>query len=288
MSDKKLHAKHLYFQTELNKTQIADVLNISRRTLHYWIREGNWERLKRSSEHMPSLIAENCYHIMAHLTNSYLSERRLTNPVTPKEIDALHKLILTINKLKSRAALNEHVETFGLFIDKIRQKAPDVAEKVAPFVEEYLEERAAITAGSCTPPHFNDMGYIPMNDTTDYEEQQLDNHDSMAWDTDGLIAELQDVGALVPRPVIIPDEDRDDAPNKTVQPVCRICATDQRHQRHNQLKLSSIGKQRSLQKISLRTSHPAHYLPMLPSTLPLRAKPFNQRIVVKTGRQVHA
>jgi hypothetical protein len=182
MSDKKLHAKHLFFQTELNKTQIAEVLNISRRTLHYWIREGNWQRLKNASEHMPAIIAENCYHIMAHLTNSYLSERRLTNPVTPKEIDALHKLTLTINKLKNRSALNESVEMFAYFIDKLKAKAPEVADQITPFVEEYLEERASVFAGDIMPPHFNDMGYIPMTTPGDTTEQKLDAQDYFDWD----------------------------------------------------------------------------------------------------------
>jgi hypothetical protein len=131
---------------------------------------------------MPAIIAENCYHIMAHLTNSYLSERRLTNPVTPKEIDALHKLTLTINKLKNRSALNESVEMFAYFIDKLKAKAPEVADQITPFVEEYLEERASVFAGDIMPPHFNDMGYIPMTTPGDTTEQKLDAQDYFDWD----------------------------------------------------------------------------------------------------------
>jgi transposase-like protein len=204
-SEKKLQAKNLYFQTELSKTQIATLLDISRRTLHYWIREGSWDRLKKSTEHMPSIIAENCYHIMAHLTESYLSERRLTSPVTHKEIDALHKLTLTINKLKNRSTLNESIEMFSYFVEKLKARAPKIAEEIAPIIDEYLSERASYSAQHFIPPHFNELGYIPATDNTDHKEQQLDTHDHFAWDTEQYNQSLTDQNSDLP-PIPIPTE----------------------------------------------------------------------------------
>jgi hypothetical protein len=97
-NEQQQQARNLYFHTELSKTQIAGLLNIGRTTIHYWAKEGDWERLKMCSVHMPSLLAENCYHIIGHLTKHMLSELRITSPCTRQEADTLHKLVLTVNK----------------------------------------------------------------------------------------------------------------------------------------------------------------------------------------------
>ncbi|MES2702660.1 MAG: hypothetical protein V4649_08480 [Bacteroidota bacterium] len=206
MSDKKLQAKNLYLQTDLNKTQIANLLKISRRSLHYWIREGSWERLKIASETMPSIIAENCYHILRHMSELHLSERRLSKPITPKEVDAMHKMVLTINKLKGRAVLNESMEMFGYFFDKLKAVAPELAEALTPHVDEYLSERAQVHPIHVQPPHLTNIGYIPFDhNQTDPDERQLDNHDHVAWDAERYNLELDERNIPWPK-VDIPEE----------------------------------------------------------------------------------
>ena len=106
-------AQYLYFQTDLSKTEIAQSLHISRSSLHHWIRLNNWERLKKNADHMPSSLAENCYHVFGDLTDSLLSHERIGYPVTAQEANTMYKLVLTINKLKTRNTLNESMEMFG-------------------------------------------------------------------------------------------------------------------------------------------------------------------------------
>ncbi|HWY13028.1 MAG TPA: hypothetical protein VN026_16955, partial [Bacteroidia bacterium] len=156
-NDKKQQAKNLFFQTELTKTQIATLLNISRRSLHYWIKDGNWDRLKTAANHLPSLLAENCYHIIGHLTEYYLSERRLTNPVSHKEADTLHKLAITIGKLKNRTTLNENMEMFAFFLDELKKKNPKMAEDIAPYVDEYITSRGSVYMTTIMPENFTSM-----------------------------------------------------------------------------------------------------------------------------------
>jgi len=156
--EKKQQARDLFFQTELTKTQIAALLGISRRSLTYWIKDGDWTRLKQSATHLPSMLAENCYHIFGHLTESYLSERRLTNPVSNREIDALHKLAMTANKLKNRSTLNESMEMFGFFMDGLKRRNARLAEEIAPYIDQYLSSRAAVYTANLLPDHFTGIG----------------------------------------------------------------------------------------------------------------------------------
>ncbi len=193
-TEQQQQAKHLYLQTNLSKTEIANLLNVSRVSLNFWIREGNWDRLKKSAIHLPSLLAENCYHIVARLTEHLLSERRILTPVNSKEADTLHKLTMTISKLKNRSTLNESMEMFAFFLEGLRKKAPDLANQVMPFVDDYLSSRADIYATSLQPASFNEQGLIPTQ-TPDLKEIQLDMKDIFDWETENLksidVEELQ-------------------------------------------------------------------------------------------------
>ena len=179
-------AQKLYFQSDLSKTEISEMLGIPRRTLHYWIREKNWDRIKRSAAQMPSLLAENIYHIIARFTQQLLGEDRINRPITRHEADTLHKLVLTISKLKARTTLNESMEMFGTFMENVNQKAPEMAQQINPFVDDYIAGRAATNIQQFRPDNMNDFGLIPKQEAN-LTEEQLDLQDIMAWTEEGNI-----------------------------------------------------------------------------------------------------
>jgi hypothetical protein len=173
-------AQRLYFQTDLSKTQIADALGISRRSLHYWIRDNNWERLKKNVQHIPVTLAENCYYIMGHLTNSILSEGRADNPVTPQEVNMLYKLTLTINRLKARSTTNESMETLARLTDNINKSDPKLAADLQPHINDYIAVCAGTDANTFIPDRFNSSAHIP-EARQNSEEENLDREDLAAW-----------------------------------------------------------------------------------------------------------
>ena len=136
--DQMQQAQCLYSQTDLSNAEIADILNISRRTLYYWIEENGWAHLKKSAQHMPIMLAENCYFIMAKLQESILSEARADKPVTPQEINAMYKLSVTIGKLRNRNTLNENIEMNTHFMEYVNQSNPMLVDIIKPVVDGYL------------------------------------------------------------------------------------------------------------------------------------------------------
>ena len=182
-NEKQQQAKNLYFQSDLNKTQIADLLDVSRHSIHYWVKENNWQRLKKSAAMMPSIIAENCYMIMDNFTQSLLSEFRIKRPITRQEADTLHKLTLTIGKLKKRSTINESMEMFAYFMENINKKAPELAEQVQPFVDDYIASQASVYTDALKPEYFNQFGLIPQQEP-DYEENKADAQDIWHWNED--------------------------------------------------------------------------------------------------------
>jgi len=157
-NEEKLMAEQLFYQSDLTKTQIADCIGINRRTLTTWINDNQWDRTRTSARHMPCLLAENVYIVIAHLTNNILSEDRINRPITDTESKILHRLILDVNKLKNRATLNENLEMMRYFMEFVQFKDPDAVGNIQPFVSEYIKSRAKVQAGQFMSADFNDYG----------------------------------------------------------------------------------------------------------------------------------
>lgn len=180
--DQMQQAQRLFFQTDLTKTEIAQTIGVSRSTLHYWVQQQNWEKLKRSAECIPVFLAENCYQILGNYTNYLLSEERWDTPPTPQEVNSMYKLTLIINKLKKRSTLNESMESFALLTESICDGDPELAIKVQPYIDNYISARAAQNPYQYRPSKINEQGFIPTPDkTTGETEAKLDAADRLAW-----------------------------------------------------------------------------------------------------------
>jgi hypothetical protein len=180
--DQQQQAQHLYFQTDLSKTEIASSLGIGRRTLHQWIRQNNWDTLKKSATFIPSFLAENCYQVLGNYTEYLLSEDRKGEPLTTQEVNNLYRLTLTINKLKNRSTLCESMEMMQWFAEKVFQRDQALAQKMQPHIHEYIESRAAGDRRQHGPAKMQGLGYIPKQDTAEEElERKLDEEDHNAW-----------------------------------------------------------------------------------------------------------
>jgi predicted DNA-binding protein YlxM (UPF0122 family) len=181
-NEQQQQAQRLYFQTDLSKTQIAESIGVSRRAIHYWIRENEWERLKQSTALMPAIITENCYHLMSEFTEHLLSPERAMS-VTAQEINSLYKLSQIIGKLKSRSSVNESIETLTNFMEVVSKKSPELVDELQPCVSEYLTSRARVRAHDLMADKFREPGRETITTTPeqDAREAQLDLEDILAW-----------------------------------------------------------------------------------------------------------
>jgi len=170
-------AESLFFQTNLSKTEIAQIIGVSRRTLHYWVQQNNWDRIRESAQVMPTALAGNCYLILARLQDNILSPERADKPITLQEVNTMHKLTLTIGKLNKRGALNENLELMTYFLEFLHAADPRMAEMLKPVVNEFIRARAgeySVTAPVSAPAKENPA------------EAQLDLEDIAAWAKSGL------------------------------------------------------------------------------------------------------
>jgi hypothetical protein len=177
-AEQQKQAESLYFQTSLTKTEIAQIIGISRRTLHYWVRHNHWDRIRENAEVMPLALAGNCYCILAKLQESILSPDRADKPVTLQEVNAMHRLTMTIGKLKDRATLNENLEMMTYFMEFVHSANPSMAEDLKPVVNDYIKSRASAQSMPIM---------APTSVKEDPTEARLDLEDLAAWAQDSKI-----------------------------------------------------------------------------------------------------
>jgi DNA-binding XRE family transcriptional regulator len=178
-SEQHQQAKDLYFQTNLSKTEIANRIGVNRRTIMLWSHQGNWDRLKKSAQHLPSLVAEKCYYLIDHFTSHLLSTHGSMSSLTNKDAETIYRLASSIKKLKNRSTTNESMEMFNFFLEGLKKKKPEMAEELMPLVEEYMESRKDINMPDFLLDGFNSEGLIPYPEKEIMEKWQ-DEKDAAA------------------------------------------------------------------------------------------------------------
>jgi hypothetical protein len=144
-NEQQQQAKNLYFQSNLSKTEIAEMLGVNRRTVMLWVQQGIWDRIKMAGQHLPSMVAEKCYYMLNHYLDNLLSANNTISTFGPKEASAINSLATSIKKIRTRSAVNESMEMMSFFLDDVRRKDPNMAEAIKPFIEQYIAARADVS-----------------------------------------------------------------------------------------------------------------------------------------------
>ena len=131
-------ALHLYLQTNLTKTEIAQYLNISRRSVNSWARDMEWDRIKNCADQIPMILAENNYLVMAKLQSEILSDQEAGKPLDLRKISTLCKVANTTRKFATRNTLNDNIELRDLFLNHVNAQNPELALMIQPYMDSFL------------------------------------------------------------------------------------------------------------------------------------------------------
>ncbi|HXS36057.1 MAG TPA: hypothetical protein VN721_05115 [Flavipsychrobacter sp.] len=136
---KKQQARNLYFQTELTQTRIAELLDVDRKTIYLWIKEGRWAEIKRSAQHAPSILAEQYYSQLLAI-NEMIAEREEQPYPTSQEAEIIRKLTLTIKHIKDGQTRGETIEVLMNFIHQITKTDLPLAKQILPHADQYIKD----------------------------------------------------------------------------------------------------------------------------------------------------
>lgn len=142
-TETRTQARNLYFQTNLSQSQIAKLLDVDRKTVYHWLKEGKWQQQKKLSVHMPSKIAEQYYYMLANMNHEILSREHQPYPLT-HEAEQMRKVTLCLRNLKNRQTTNEAMESYTLLLETIQREDPDLADKVNPYVLRQIQNRVEV------------------------------------------------------------------------------------------------------------------------------------------------
>ncbi len=179
-NDLKELAESLFIKTNLTKTEIAQMLGISRRTVHYWAADNAWDRLKSCTDNMPSIGTENAWLLLTSYQEKLLAPERAFNQLTNDEVNNVCKLGSLVRKLTKGNALNETIELRNRFMEFVNQKNPDKALEVQSMLDDFIRTQAKVSSRSILLGKLDEHGCIPKKEEN-IKETQLDIQDVVHW-----------------------------------------------------------------------------------------------------------
>jgi len=123
----------------MSQTQIAELLNVNRKTLYLWMKEGNWQQVKRSARHTPSILAEQYYRQLAAINDKIEAREEQPYP-TREEAEIIRKLTLTIGRIKTGQTMSEHIETMTRFMEQLKTEAPALVKEILPYTDSFIKK----------------------------------------------------------------------------------------------------------------------------------------------------
>jgi len=138
MTTKQQQAENLYFNSALTQQQIADTVGINRKTLYDWKQQGNWLRARCVTSQAPMVLISQYYEQLAAL-NVNIADRDQAWP-TKDEANIIGKLNNTVRTLRRDGKTKaDAIELFANFSELLREKNPELNDKIAEYIEEFLQ-----------------------------------------------------------------------------------------------------------------------------------------------------
>ncbi len=100
----KEHARYLYFTTALTQKQIAEAVDVVRKTVSRWIADGNWEEHKKIAYFSPDQETQYLYDELREIDRNIRKRAEGQRFGTKEELDAKAKILnLIMGPLKNTA-----------------------------------------------------------------------------------------------------------------------------------------------------------------------------------------
>jgi predicted DNA-binding protein YlxM (UPF0122 family) len=131
-------AFNLYFQSDLTNNQIADMLNIDRKTLFTWAKEGDWKKAKDTIRHAPSFLVEQYYDQLNEI-NKAIAQRTERPYPTKEEATIIKTISATIKQIGVRQSASEAMDVFIDFGLEVCRYDPAFHREMMRHMDKYIQ-----------------------------------------------------------------------------------------------------------------------------------------------------
>lgn len=130
-------AYHIYTKDKyITIKELAIRVGVTEKTASEWIREGDWEKIRRTVQTTKAEQIEHLYAQMSNL-NQKIAERENKYPDS-KEANTLIQLSTAIKKLESETGLGELTLMAQEFIGFVAQIDFEKSKELIPFLDQFI------------------------------------------------------------------------------------------------------------------------------------------------------
>lgn len=138
IKEKKELAHMLYIKSDLSQKEIAQKVGISPQSMTTWVREGNWQAMKRSLLTSKSSILSRLYDMLEKMSVKFDEPENIDNT---KLADAFSKYTAAIKNLETETSVSEIIEVGKIFLDWLMTLDPKFALSVGEHLDTFIKER---------------------------------------------------------------------------------------------------------------------------------------------------
>lgn len=141
-NDKRQKAKALYLTGQYDQKEIAEIVEISEKTISKWKQDDDWESMKTSLLTTRENELRRLYKMLNILNNDIDKKAEEDIPINSKEADAVLKLTAAIKNLEIETSIAEKVEVATEFINFLRKENNDLAKEFTKWFDIFLNQLA--------------------------------------------------------------------------------------------------------------------------------------------------
>ena len=125
----------LFINSTLTLQQVAGIIKVSDAQIGKWAKADNWQLQRTAKQATAEQIITNYFSMIAHTQKEALDEKR---QLTSQEMDKLHKMADSIEKLKKRLNIGNYYMVLEEFTKHLMQIDMPATKILAPHIHEFL------------------------------------------------------------------------------------------------------------------------------------------------------
>lgn len=134
----RLQGADLFINSTLSLKQVAQIIKVSPAKVGEWAKKDEWELQRTSRQATAERIIANYYTMIASIQKDALDAGR---SLTSAEMDKLHKMADSIDKLKKKMNIGVYHNVLKEFLEVITNSHLDAAKVLAPLMLEFLSDK---------------------------------------------------------------------------------------------------------------------------------------------------
>jgi len=139
-NDKRNKAKSLYLTGQYDQKEIAELVEVSERSITKWKTEENWEDLKESLLTTRENELRRLYKMLRILNDDIDLKAERKIPVNSKEADAVLKITAAIKNLELETSIADKVEVGMAFINMVRKENLELSKDITKWFDLFLQQ----------------------------------------------------------------------------------------------------------------------------------------------------